>query len=318
MTNPNRAFFSEQHLPPPFSPFPPLSFFPLCSASTTFHACSRCFSSTYCRSYCCFMGLVFSFPVYAFVRLLTPLESWTTRWSSATQLRCRPSPRSHIFARVCCMSWTLASSAASPLRISFRFSRTSGRFSQRRYDSLCHLNHRLVTKNPPPPPPPKKKTTHTYTHIHTNNQDRQLPSRHLPSAHFLLCFAFSVPVSLPPPPLLFLPLLPFLLFSPQPLVIVVNKVDTMKIEDAPEQFRERLKTYEQEGVTVLGMSTLSKEGVAHVKNTACDKLLSFRIETKSKNPTMMASINKLNVATPRPRDSKVWFLFFDFFFSIKD
>ena len=91
----------------------------------------------------------------------------------------------------------------------------------------------------------------------------------------------------------------------------------MKIEDAPEQFRERLKTYEQEGVTVLGMSTLSKEGVAHVKNTACDKLLSFRIETKSKDPTMMASINKLNVATPRPRDSKVWFLFFDFF-SIKD
>ena len=161
MTNPNRAFFSEQHLPPPFSPFPPLSFFPLCSASTTFHACSRCFSSTYCRSYCCFMGLVFSFPVYAFVRLLTPLESWTTRWSSATQLRCRPSPRSHIFARVCCMSWTLASSAASPLRISFRFSRTSGRFSQRRYDSLCHLNHRLVTKKKP------KKKPHTHTHTYT-------------------------------------------------------------------------------------------------------------------------------------------------------
>ena len=199
MTNPNRAFFSEQHLPPPFSPFPPLSFFPLCSASTTFHACSRCFSSTYCRSYCCFMGLVFSFPVYAFVRLLTPLESWTTRWSSATQLRCRPSPRSHIFARVCCMSWTLASSAASPLRISFRFSRTSGRFSQRRYDSLCHLNHRLVTKNPPPP----KKKNHTHIHTHTHEQPRQAITFETPalsSLFALFCVFCSCFSSSPSPP----------------------------------------------------------------------------------------------------------------------
>ncbi|EGD82672.1 GTP binding protein 4 [Salpingoeca rosetta] len=94
------------------------------------------------------------------------------------------------------------------------------------------------------------------------------------------------------------------LFAKKPLAIIVNKADTMKIEDAPAEVQERLKAYEAEGISVLSMSTLTEEGVAQVKNAACDKLMTYRIESKTRNPAMQASLNKLNVTLPRPRDNK--------------
>eukprot|EP01147_Barroeca_monosierra_P009180 gene9181-1471_t len=94
------------------------------------------------------------------------------------------------------------------------------------------------------------------------------------------------------------------LFSNKPLVIVVNKADTCKIEDVAEEYQAKLKIYEEEGVSILSMSTLTDDGVASVKNTACEKLMAFRIETKSRNPAVQASLNKLNVTLPRPRDNK--------------
>lgn len=95
----------------------------------------------------------------------------------------------------------------------------------------------------------------------------------------------------------------------QPLVIVVNKADTCKIEDVAEEYQAKLKIYEEEGVSILSMSTLTDDGVASVKNTACEKLMAFRIETKSRNPAVQASLNKLNVTLPRPRDNKVCYNF---------
>lgn len=53
------------------------------------------------------------------------------------------------------------------------------------------------------------------------------------------------------------------------------------------------------------MSTVSEEGVMKVKTEACDRLLEQRVEVKLKNSKKMGDIiNRLNVAVPKPRDSK--------------
>ena len=52
----------------------------------------------------------------------------------------------------------------------------------------------------------------------------------------------------------------------QPLIVVVNKIDTMALEDASPDKREALTQLEKSGATVLTMSTLTEVGVANVRN----------------------------------------------------
>ncbi|EGD82670.1 GTP binding protein 4 [Salpingoeca rosetta] len=87
------------------------------------------------------------------------------------------------------------------------------------------------------------------------------------------------------------------LFAKKPLAIIVNKADTMKIEDAPTEVQERLKAYEAEGISVLSMSTLTGEGVAQVKNAACDKLMTYRMKSKLQaTPTPHTIVSKPKTA----------------------
>ncbi|EDO48882.1 predicted protein [Nematostella vectensis] len=94
------------------------------------------------------------------------------------------------------------------------------------------------------------------------------------------------------------------LFSNKPLIVVLNKIDVIRPEDLSEERKELLKGFEQEGVTILPMSTFSEEGVMDVRNTACDLLLAQRVEVKMKSKKVNDIVNRLHVAMPTARDNK--------------
>ena len=55
------------------------------------------------------------------------------------------------------------------------------------------------------------------------------------------------------------------LFSNKPLMVVVNKIDTVPISAASAETKAAFAKLEAEGIEVVGMSTLSEEGVMEVK-----------------------------------------------------
>jgi nucleolar GTP-binding protein len=57
--------------------------------------------------------------------------------------------------------------------------------------------------------------------------------------------------------------------------------------------------------TLLKMSNITDEGVIDVKKTACELLLSRRMELKMQNNKKLGDVmNRLSVAAPRPRDGR--------------
>ena len=53
----------------------------------------------------------------------------------------------------------------------------------------------------------------------------------------------------------------------QPLIVVINKIDTMALKDVDAEKQAAITALEKSGATVLAMSTLTEEGVAEVRNT---------------------------------------------------
>ncbi|XP_068715809.1 GTP-binding protein 4-like [Montipora foliosa] len=94
------------------------------------------------------------------------------------------------------------------------------------------------------------------------------------------------------------------LFANKPLLVVLNKVDIIRPEDLPDEKKELLKAFDQDGVTVLSMSAVSEEGVMAVKTEACDQLLAHRVEVKMKGKKAKDVMNRLHVAMPTQRDQK--------------
>lgn len=71
------------------------------------------------------------------------------------------------------------------------------------------------------------------------------------------------------------------LFANKPLLVVVNKVDVLRLEDLPENKRAILQPLEgKEDIPLLEMSTATELGVMEVKTQACEKLLAYRINQK--------------------------------------
>lgn len=58
-----------------------------------------------------------------------------------------------------------------------------------------------------------------------------------------------------------------------------------------------------EELTLLTMSTLSEEGVMDVKQIACDRLLTSRVERKLRGKRMPDVLNRMHVAMPAKRDT---------------
>lgn len=95
------------------------------------------------------------------------------------------------------------------------------------------------------------------------------------------------------------------LFANKPLMIVVNKVDIIKLDELDDSRREAIsRILSDENVPVIQMSTVSEEGVMEVKNEACERLLGFRVDHKMKTKKVENILNRLHVAVPEKRDNK--------------
>jgi len=97
------------------------------------------------------------------------------------------------------------------------------------------------------------------------------------------------------------------LFSGKPLLIVCNKIDVMKWEELSDDKRQALEQLSSDGTAqLIQMSTLTELGVSKVKEIACERLLTQRVEQKLKQTKKVDDIvNRLHVAVPTPRDDKV-------------
>ncbi|CAH3174575.1 unnamed protein product [Porites lobata] len=94
------------------------------------------------------------------------------------------------------------------------------------------------------------------------------------------------------------------LFANKPLLVILNKIDVLRPDELSEEKKELIKVFDQEGVTLLPMSTVSEEGVMTVRNEACDQLLAQRVEIKMKSKKTSDVMNRLHVAMPTQRDQK--------------
>lgn len=94
------------------------------------------------------------------------------------------------------------------------------------------------------------------------------------------------------------------LFANKSVMVVMNKSDIIKVEDLPEEQQELLKSIASTpGVDVMHTSCYEEENVMQVRNQACEKLLTARIEQKLKGSARVSNVlNKIHVARPQLRD----------------
>ncbi|KAF7303206.1 Nucleolar GTP-binding protein 1 [Mycena kentingensis (nom. inval.)] len=96
------------------------------------------------------------------------------------------------------------------------------------------------------------------------------------------------------------------LFANKPTMLVINKIDVMRLEDlAPEPRALVQEIIGAEDVKCVQVSCYSDEGVMDVKTQACDALLAHRVDTKVKGAKINSVINRIHVAQPKPRDDVV-------------
>lgn len=71
------------------------------------------------------------------------------------------------------------------------------------------------------------------------------------------------------------------LFTNKPLIIVANKCDIIKLNELTADRKAALQEIEDyKEIEIMEMSTINDIGVIEVKNEACEKLLSFRVDQK--------------------------------------
>jgi nucleolar GTP-binding protein len=89
-------------------------------------------------------------------------------------------------------------------------------------------------------------------------------------------------------------------------LLVINKIDVMRLEDLPTESRALVQEIiDSEDVKFVQVSCYSDEGVMDVKTKACDALLAHRVDSKVKGSKITSVINRIHVATPKPRDDLV-------------
>ncbi|KAI3404253.2 NOG1 [Candida oxycetoniae] len=94
------------------------------------------------------------------------------------------------------------------------------------------------------------------------------------------------------------------LFANKSVLVVMNKSDIIKIEDLNKEQQDLIDTLKVvPGVEIMETSCYEEEGVMQVRNHACEKLLTARIEQKLKGSARVNNVlNKIHVAKPQKRD----------------
>lgn len=96
------------------------------------------------------------------------------------------------------------------------------------------------------------------------------------------------------------------LFNGKPTLLVINKIDVMRLEDLHPDTRALVQEIiDTEDVQFVQVSCYSEEGVMDVKNKACDALLAHRVDSKLKGSKINSVINRIHVAQPKARDDVV-------------
>ncbi|KAL6941659.1 Nucleolar GTP-binding protein 1 [Hanseniaspora osmophila] len=94
------------------------------------------------------------------------------------------------------------------------------------------------------------------------------------------------------------------LFANKSVLVVINKTDIIRPEDLDEERSAMLQTVvEAQGVEVMTTSCVQEDNVMEVRNKACEKLLTARIENKLKSTSRVNNVlNKIHVSRPQQRD----------------
>lgn len=96
------------------------------------------------------------------------------------------------------------------------------------------------------------------------------------------------------------------LFANKTVMVVINKIDLMRPDDLDEERKALLATVAGDNVEIHSLSCATEEGVMDLRNKACDKLLTARLDQKMKaTARVQGLLNRINVARPTPRDDKV-------------
>ncbi|KAH3902225.1 probable Nucleolar GTP-binding protein 1 [Saccharomycodes ludwigii] len=95
------------------------------------------------------------------------------------------------------------------------------------------------------------------------------------------------------------------LFANKSVLVVINKTDIIKPEDLDDERKELLSSIENvQGVEIMTTSCIEQENIMDVRNKACEKLLTSRIENKLKSNSRVSNVlNKIHVAKPQQRDN---------------
>ncbi|KAG9074201.1 Nucleolar GTP-binding protein 1, partial [Ceratobasidium sp. UAMH 11750] len=96
------------------------------------------------------------------------------------------------------------------------------------------------------------------------------------------------------------------LFAGKPTLLVINKIDVVRLDDLSEEQRTLVETITKlPDVQTVQVSCYTDEGVTEVKTTACDALLASRVESKLRGTKINSVVNRIHVAVPTKRDDKV-------------
>ncbi|KAJ7641327.1 P-loop containing nucleoside triphosphate hydrolase protein [Roridomyces roridus] len=96
------------------------------------------------------------------------------------------------------------------------------------------------------------------------------------------------------------------LFNGKPTMLVINKIDVVRLDDIPAESRALVQEIiDAEDVKCVQVSCYSDEGVMDLKTQACDALLAHRVDNKVKGSKIASVINRIHVAQPKPRDDIV-------------
>ena len=92
------------------------------------------------------------------------------------------------------------------------------------------------------------------------------------------------------------------LFANKPIVVVATKTDLGWENQLDEPHRKILESFTSDSngrAHMMKMSVHEGTGVSEVKNTACEKLLEVRVESKIRGKKVQNVLNRLHLATPK-------------------
>lgn len=101
------------------------------------------------------------------------------------------------------------------------------------------------------------------------------------------------------------------LFANKPVMVVLNKIDLTRPESISVEDKALLQGLMDGGVHIGSSSCVTEEGVMTVRNEACERLLSQRVDLKMQGATLGGRqriddvLNRLHLTIPQPRDQKL-------------